>query len=132
MKISFRPQKKMRTFFSFKCQKFMWRSANFWLPIFSKLFLDSQSKYHVQSDLSYNLKQARIAYSLQFSSYTGGHCISSIKCAILLCCCCAISPILEQDQFLIRIFNFCPYGQLRDLCLKQKYFLHNWAAKFQV
>ena len=71
------PSLKKKTFFSFKCQKCIWRSTNFWFLNFFKVVFDFQSKYHVQSDLSYNLKQARIAYSLQFSSYSGGHCKSS-------------------------------------------------------
>ena len=51
----------------------------------SKLFLDFQSKYHFQSDLSYDLKQKR--YAQQPPAYTGGRHASVTP-----------SPVLEQDQ----------------------------------
>ena len=41
----------------------------------SKLFLDFQSKYHFQSDLSYDLKQKR--YAQRPPSYTSRHIFSS-------------------------------------------------------
>jgi hypothetical protein len=50
------------------------------------LFLNFQSKYHFQSDLSYNLKQER--YAQWPPSYTGGRCISSTYSA-------AVAPHLQ-------------------------------------
>ena len=75
---------------------FLKMSKNFSFLFMSKLFLDFQSKYNFQSDLSYHLKQER--YAQRPPSYTGGRCRSSSICATILCCEHATSPVLEQDR----------------------------------
>ena len=107
-------KKNLRLFFSFKCQKITWRSGKFLLLIYFKVV--SQSKYHVQSDLSYNLKHERYAHSLQLCTglssplgvvKIGGCCISSI-----ICYCAAVAPKAMKSSYLLR-----PFWDLKCLLL---------------